>query len=217
MSEVRFWDIETGKLLQTTTATRTTDSATVRFSPDGRHVAVGDFSLLRIVDAATGRAVRTIELPGAWGSRPEFSSDGKLVAMPINNAVGLFEVSTGRRLHHDASTPTGYSVSAGWSPAGDRIVTGHSDGFVRVWDSATGKLIWDKLLAPVISRSGWNANPAFVSYSGDGRLIVAAGRRDDPVKYDTGIVAIYEAADGRVLRELPQKQIRWAAPRPIGG
>ena len=74
--------------------------------------------------------------------------------MPIDNAIGLFEVSTGRRLHHDESTPVGYSLSAAWSPSGDRIVTGHNDGFVRVWDAATGKLIWHKLLAPVISRGG---------------------------------------------------------------
>ena len=95
---------------------------------DGRRVAVGDFSRLRILDAATGRAERTIELPGSWGRRPAFSPDGTLVAMPIDNTIGLFEVSTGRRLHHDESTPVGNVVSAAWSPSGDRIVTGHDDG-----------------------------------------------------------------------------------------
>src|SRR5262249_21338838 len=147
---------------------------------------------------------------------PAFSPDGAIVAMPIGNAVALFEVATGRRLHHDASTPVWYVDSAAWSPSGDRIVTGHHDGFVRVWDAATGKLIWHKLLAPVISPSGWSAGPAFVSVTRDGQLVVAAGRRDDPVKYEDGIVAVYEAGSGKTLREVVQNEVRWAALAPDG-
>jgi hypothetical protein len=87
---------------------------------------------------------------------------------------------------------------------------------VRVWDAATGKLIWHKLLAPVISRDGGSAGPAFVRFSRDGQLVVAAGRRDDPVKFENGIVAIYEAERGNSVREVVQKQIRWAALAPDG-
>ena len=113
----------------------------------------------------------------ARGDRPAFSPDGTLVAMAIaQHRSALFEVATGRRLHHDEATPEGEFASGAWSPSGDRIVTGHSDGGVRVWDAATGKLIWHKVLAPVIGSSGWNARPAFVAFSGDGRLVVAAGR-----------------------------------------
>ena len=202
MSEVRFWDIATGERVADYHGDEDYGFGYGALSGDGRRVAVGDFSLLRILDAATGLAERTIELPGSWCRRPAFSPDGTLVAMPIDNAIGLFEVSTGRRLHHDESTPVGNVVSAAWSPSGDRLVTGHDDGILRVWDAATGRLIWHKLLAPVIRRSGWNARPAFVSFSRDGTLVVAAGRRDDPVKFDNGIVAIYEAATGRAVREV---------------
>jgi WD40 repeat protein len=211
MSEVRFWDIESGQRVADYHDDEDYGFGFGALSPDGRLVAVADFSRLRILDAATGRSERVIDLPGCWGRRPTFSPDGNLLAMPIDNTVGLFEVSTGRRLHHDETTPVGYVVSAAWSPSGDRVVVGNADGFIRVWDAATGKLIWHKLLSPVISRTGWNAHPAFVSFSRDGDLVVAAGRRDDPVKYDNGIVAIYEATSGRSLLEVPQKEIRWAA------
>ncbi|MFI5456684.1 MAG: WD40 repeat domain-containing protein [Isosphaerales bacterium] len=216
MSEVRFWDIATGQRVADYHGDEDFGFGFGALSRDGRRVAMADFSRLRILDAATGRAEQTIALPGSWGRRPAFSPDGTLVAMPIDNTIGLFEVSTGRRLHHDESTPVGFVVSAAWSPSGDRLVIGNADGFVRVWDAATGKLIWHKLLAPVISRSGWNAHPAFVSFSRDGKLVVAAGQRDDPVKYDHGIVAIYEAASGRTVRESFQKEIRWAALAPDG-
>ncbi len=216
MSEVRFWDIETGQRVADYHGDEAYGLGFGALSRDGRHVAVGDFGRLRVLDAATGQTERTIDLPGSWENRPSFSPDGKLVAMPIGNAIGLFEVANGRRLHHDPSIPVGCLLSAAWSPSGDRIVSGQADGFVRVWDAKTGKLIWHKLLAPFISSGGWHAQAAFVSFSHDGGLVVAAGRRQDPVKDDDGIVAIYEADSGRTVREVPQKQIRQAALAPDG-
>jgi WD40 repeat protein len=216
MSEVRFWDIESGERVADYRGDEDSGFGYGALSRDGRRVAVGDFGALRILDAATGKTERTIDLPGSWGHPPAFSPDGTLVAMAIYNTVGVFEVRTGRQLHPDDGTPGGEFASSAWSPSGDRIVTGHSDGEVRAWEATTGKLLWHKVLAPVISPSGWNARPAFLAFSGDGRLVVAAGRRDDPVKYRDGIVAIYEADTGRLVREVEQEQIRWAALAPDG-
>jgi WD40 repeat protein len=216
MSEVRFWEIETGQRVADYHGDEYCGFGYGALSRDGRRVAVADFSQLRILDAATGQTEQAIALPGSLGERPSFSPDGTIVAMPIGNTVGLFDVSTGRRLHHDETTSAGNVASAAWSPQGDRLVIGNDDGFVRVWDASSGKLIWHKLLAPVISRVGRNAYSAFVSFSHDGKLVVVAGSRDDPVKYDDGIVAFYEAGNGRKVRELPQKQIRWAALAPDG-
>ncbi len=154
MSEVRFWDIETGACVADYHGDDDSGFGYGTLSQDGRRVAVADFSRLRILDAATGHVQRSIDLPGSPGRPPTLSPDGTVVAMPIDHSVALFEVSTGRRLQHDASKPDGNVSCAAWSPSGDRIVTGNADGFIRVWNSATGKLIWHKQLAPVISRSG---------------------------------------------------------------
>jgi WD40 repeat protein len=179
-------------------------------------VAVGDYGALRILDVATGQPERIISLPGCFGDRPAFSPDGTLVAMAIQNTVGIFDVRTGRRLHHDERTPDGDLSFAAWSPTADRIVTGHGDGEVRVWEATTGKLVWHKVLAPAIGVHGRNARPAFVAFSRDGRHVVVAGERDDPVKYRGGIVAVYEAATGILEREADQETIRWAALAPDG-
>jgi WD40 repeat protein len=210
MSEVRFWDVANGECVADYHGDEDYGEGYGALSRDGRRVAVADFSCLRILDAATGQTERMIDLPGSWGARPAFSPDGTHVAVPDHNTIGIFELSTGRRLHHDASTPVRHSASAAWSPSGERIVTGHADGFVRVWDASTGKLILHKLLAPLESRSGWLAHPGFVTFSGDGKLVIAAGSRDDPVTDDGGIVAIYEASGGGTVREVLQKEIRWA-------
>ena len=137
MSEVRFWDIETGARLADYHGEDDVGFGYGALSRDGRRVAVADFGRLRILDAATGRTQRTIDLPGSWGEPPMFSPDGTLVAMPIINAIAVFEISTGRWRHHDDRTPFGYVESAAWSPSGDRIITGHSDGCVRIWDAGS--------------------------------------------------------------------------------
>ncbi len=123
MSEVRFWDIATGQMIADYHGDLDEGFGYGALSPDGRLVAVSDFTRLRIVDAATGRTERAINLPGSSGDRPVFSPDGTLVALPMDNTIAIFEVSTGRRLRHDASTPVGTVITAAWSPAGDRVVT----------------------------------------------------------------------------------------------
>lgn len=212
LTRIGLWDLATGERIRDLSGEETEGRGYAALSRDGRHVAVGDSDVLRILDAGTGRPERSISLPGRWGDRPAFSPDGTLVAMANYNTIALFEVATGRRLHHDAAAPSGEFPSAAWSPTGDRIITGHSDDEVRMWAAGTGKLIWHEVLAPVISPSGSNARPAFLAFSGDGELVVAAGRRDDPVKYDNGIVVVYEASSGRRMREIAAHTwIRWAA------
>ncbi|MHC5541944.1 WD40 repeat domain-containing protein, partial [Singulisphaera rosea] len=61
---------------------------------------------------------------------------------------------------------------------------------------------------------GWAAGPAFVAFSQDGRRVVVAGRRDDPVEYHDGIVAIYEANTGHPIRRVIHDEIRQAALSP---
>ena len=113
LTEIRLWDLETGKHIKDLQGEGEEHHGRgdAALSRDGRRVAVGDFGVLRILDATTGRPEWTISLPGHGGDRPAFSPDGTLVAMPIQNAVGIFEVATGRRLHHEERTPEGELAS----------------------------------------------------------------------------------------------------------
>jgi WD40 repeat protein len=214
MREVRFWDMETGERVADYHGEEDCGFGDGALSPDGRSVAVADFGRLCILETSTGKTERVFTISAAWASRPAFSHDESLVATPVDNTIGIFERSTGRRLHYDERIPVGRVVSAAWSPAGDRIATGHSDGFVRVWDAATGVLVWNKALAPIVNRIGWSAHPAFLCFSRDGKALVAGGRRDDPVTNESGIAVFFDAATGRVLREFAQKVIRWGALAP---
>jgi WD40 repeat protein len=215
-TEIWLWDIETGKRVRNLNGPEEVGFGDVALSPDGRRMAIVNFRGLHMLDASTLGPQWAIDLPGWWGRPVAFSSNGKLVAVPEQNTVALFEADTGRRLHHDDTTPVGQVGAVAWSPSGDRIGTGNSDGFVRVWDAATGKLIWHKRLAPIIRPGAPAAAPNIVGFSRDGKLLLAAGHRDPASNTGKGIVVAYEAATGEVAREIPRGWIRLAAPAPDG-
>ena len=157
LTEIRLWDLETGERIKDLQGREDYGRGYAALSRDGRRVAVGDFGMLRILDAATGRPERTISLPVAGAIGPRSLPTGR--SSPWRSTTPS---ASSRWGPDDGCTTTNgrlkaSSRPAAWSPSGDRIVTGHSDGEVRVWEAATGKLLWHKLLAPVISPSGWNA------------------------------------------------------------
>ncbi len=212
LTEIRIWDIASGALQRSINGQFDHGFGFAALSSDGQRVAAGEFSQLRILNAMSGAVEQKISLPGSWGRQPQFSPDGRLVAMAIHNTVALFDASTGKRLHHDETTPVSEMRSAAWSPAGDRIVTGHSDGGVRVWNGDTGALQWHQTLAPVVSPSGGNAAPTFVAFTPNGHRVVVAGRRDDPVEYREGIVAVFNAQRGLPIRRtFLNRDVRHAA------
>jgi WD40 repeat protein/beta-lactamase regulating signal transducer with metallopeptidase domain len=215
-TEIWLWDIATGEQVRDLNRPEEIGFGDVALSPDGRRMAIVNFGGLRMLDASTLGPRWAVDLPGWWGRPVAFSSDGKLVAVPEQNTVAIFEATTGRRLHHDESTPVGRVGAVAWSPSGDRIVTGHSDGYVRVWDAATGKLIRPRRLAPIVRPGDPAAAPNFVGFSRNGKLLLAAGHRDPASETGKGIVVVYDAATGEVAREIPRGWIRLAAPAPDG-
>jgi WD40 repeat protein/beta-lactamase regulating signal transducer with metallopeptidase domain len=216
LTEVRLWNLETGERVRELQGKEDYGFGYAGLSPDGSKVAIADFGRLTIRETETGTIVRTIEMPGSWGRRPVFSPDGNIVAMPLENAVAMFDVASGQRLHHDDATPTGDLRSTAWSNNGKRIATENADGFIRVWNAGSGELIWTQELAPVISPSGWKAAAYFITFSPDDNRVIVAGRRDDPVEYKNGIVAILDGETGKVLQPVYLKEIRGAALSPDG-
>ncbi len=217
MAEIYFWDLHTGERLRDFQHPDWYSFGNATLSPDGKRIALAEFSRLQILDAETGERVRSFDLPGEWGAPPHFSPDSRRVYMPLDNSIGVFEVESGMLLGDSGTFPRGYFHSLASSPDRKQIATGHGDGYVRVWDANAGQLVWSELLAPVISRRGWDAWPMFVSFTPDQSRLVAAGRRDAPVDYREGIVVVFDAATGQRLREIIfDVEVRHAALSPDG-
>src|SRR5262249_865819 len=114
VTEVRAWDIETGERRLDLVDDEHAGNGNVARSPDGRQIAVADFGVIRILDADTGRPVRRIEAPGSDQGRPVFSPDGALLALPVERAIHVFEVRSGRRRLQGEEVPSGRLQSAAW-------------------------------------------------------------------------------------------------------
>ncbi len=159
-----------------------------RFSRDGRLVAVHGEGVATIVECASGRIVRRIEVPEnilVLGSA--FSPDGQLIALGCSSGHGLrvFRVETGEALHGHASDAWVYSPD--FSPDGRWLVTSEAEAAV-VRDASSG----DELRRFPTGRRQY-AEPSPVRVSPDGRMIaLAAGLQ----------VEVRESETGRLLRTL---------------
>jgi WD40 repeat protein len=196
-AEIRSWDLATGARdgidLRDDAASV---SAHAALSPDGRHIVLSGGGSVRVLDAVTGRTDRTINLPRLAALSP----DGSIVAVSSSNTIYLYDVGTGRRLVQDDATPALGIERAAWSPAGDRIVTAHGDGIVRVWDAATGRLTWHRALAAEAKAPEGGSEVSFLAFPSDGHRVIATGFGYERDRKHHGIVAIYDAATGALVR-----------------
>jgi WD40 repeat protein len=110
------------------------------YSPDSKFLAsAGSDGTIRLWEAATGKPVRTLYVPGTemWGVA--FSPDGSLLASSgRNGAVHLWHVDNGK-LHRILGGHAGLVPRLAFSPDGKLLATaGYDDRSARLWDVATG-------------------------------------------------------------------------------
>ncbi len=136
------------------------------FSPDGKLcLAGGDTGTLRVWEVASGNQV--LELPVNLGL---FTPDGKqLIATRVTRRSRYLTCLAARPFAWEASSPV---VSMAIAPDGKRLVSGHADNLLRVWEFDTGKLLW---------RLQGHVEPALPVFSPDGKEILS-GSKDKTIR-----------------------------------
>jgi WD40 repeat protein len=160
------------------------------WTPDGRHVALsignnpGEVVLL---DARTGKLVRSFPFPPNGASAVAISPDGsRLAAARFGPTAKIWDLRSGRLL----ATLRGHGdlvFSITFSPDGSRVATASRDGTTKVWDGRTGRLV--RTIRGTGSGSLWGA-----VFSPDGKLLATAG--------DDTTARLWDASTGKELLTL---------------
>jgi WD40 repeat protein/DNA-binding SARP family transcriptional activator len=136
----------------------------VRFSPDGRLLAVASeptnwrdltTATVHVWDWERGEVVRTIS---TWADNLAFDPTGRRIATSHHDGYAeIWDLASPRRL---ATLPShsGSAASIAFSPDGSRIATTGADGVVRLWDAGTAvqtmaltghaEMVWDAAFSP---------------------------------------------------------------------
>jgi WD40 repeat protein len=168
------------------------DTSALRFSPQGRLLAVGgDESAVWLWDVADRKRLQRLKRFAAGEDFSVYywlflSPDGKTLAIAIDG-VQLWDVGTGKRLRH-ISPPRAEVRAVAFSPDSKLLATGHraaSGGVaVRLWDPTTGK--------EVRAIQGESADVHRLTFTPDGKGLVVACE-DETVR-------LWDVASGKEVR-----------------
>lgn len=170
------------------------------FSPDGKWIASGGYDgCVRVWDAHTGKALRTMAGHGAEVVSVAFRGDGKVLASASrDHTIRLWDPASGTEIRpREGHSGVVHAIAV--SPDGKSAVTAcratSPDGSVHLWTMETGKL--------ERTFRGHTGNAYCVAFSPDARS-VASGAQD-------GIIRIWDTATGRELRQLVgHKETVWS-------
>jgi WD40 repeat protein len=117
--------------------------ASLKFSPDGRLLAVGGYREVRLIDPSTGKEVATLSGHADYVRSIAFSPDGKMLAAgggppQRSGEIKIWDLQS----HQLLQTMQGHKdciYSVAWSPDGKMIASGSYDKMVKLWDVASGK------------------------------------------------------------------------------
>ena len=142
------------------------------FSPDGKTVAAGPWSLpVELINAKTGALTQTLEKSTLNAASLAFSPDGRMLSFGGKRALSLYALPSGKLIkdlegHRDSITAIAFS------PDGSAIASGggSEDSTIHLWDLATGKSM------KVFTGTG---RVYSVAFSPDGKILAASGIDDD--------------------------------------
>ncbi len=196
----------------------------LRFSPDGSMLAgpSGANSKaaegeIAIWDVAAQRVRHRLTGLTNWALRMEFSHDNRLLAAAsVEGVAGVWETSSGKLLHRLTTANDVGCDCVAFTPDGTRIIVGHFDGRITIWESATGQL--ERTIAAHGDRI------KAVRVTRDGQRILSASRSDGRVRawtiidgartweFDTGLPGIedlvLDRSETRLLASGTNEEVR---------
>ncbi len=180
----------------------------IAFSPDGKILAVGGYGEVNLIAADSGAEIGSLFGIRAYSLALDYSPDSNRLAVASQDGtLRVFDIARRRLLTSMTGHKIGETygiVAVAFDSSGDRIVSGGYDSRIKVWDAwngdreSIGKSSRNESSLPQPSQAAdyVTVMPATVedlSYSADGRFLLAAGRDRS--------ARIIDPINGQTLRE----------------
>ncbi len=186
----------------------------VRFTPDGKHLAAGGYEVATLWDVPVDPASPWPE-PRTFGPHAfrvlaiDFSPDGRIMATgggdPARSGeVKLWDLATGKLVRSVDGLHTDTVCGLRFHPDGTRLATASADRFVKVIAVEDAR--------ELKAFEGHTGHALAVDWSADGKQIVSGGA-DNALK-------VWDLETGDLLRTLsgagkPITSLRWVPNRPL--
>jgi len=140
--QFRTFDVASGKEMSAFASANSFSNGTA-ISPDGKALLLstyGDYQIknhpVSLIDAASGRVRQRHILPGSTAGPVAFSPDGRVFATSVaqpDEQILIYEVASGK-VRHTLRGHRGRVSSLAFLPDGRRLVSGHGDSTLLIWD-----------------------------------------------------------------------------------
>ncbi len=172
-------------------------AASLGFSPDGRLWAVGDSrGGVRLIEAATGHLLRTLDAHVGDVTAVRFSPDGtRLATAGGDNDIVLWETAGWTR-ERTIDAPTHAEFALAWSPDGRTLYTGGAGETVSAWDASSGTRLRTSPRQPFVITA--------LALSADGRRL-AAGAADPASFAHPAAMYLLDAGTLAVTGQVPTR------------
>jgi WD40 repeat protein len=192
---LRFWEIGTGRMMRQVLAHQAAINAMAIDRRADQIATAGDDRIAALWPWLLNEEGSTVSLSGQNGEVrfAEYSQDGSMLATGGNDHVVRVRKGIPGSQPFRFAQPFGACFSLAVSPDGSIIASGHGDGSINLWDSATGKRI--KTL------KGHKETVWSVSFLADGKRLVASSGSWNRREEEPGEVKLWDVEKAKVIRE----------------
>ncbi|KAF8599427.1 WD40 repeat-like protein [Ceratobasidium sp. AG-I] len=138
---IRIWDMESGTPVRDPFRDSSTSAMCIAISSECRRIAFGSDQVVCMQDFQTGTVIWQVDRYTYWTTSLAISPDARYVALGRGDGlVCILNGETGAEVREPLQGHQNAVLSVSFTPKSRRVLSGSSDGTIRIWDIRTKQL-----------------------------------------------------------------------------